>query len=105
MLDNELREWINEHASKLVGEADRYSSLDYIVANNPLPGDWCIIEPVYHEGGEGEGETYFDVFRFTDANGVGILIRVNAWYQSYCGAEYDDWQEVQAVERMVTFYE
>lgn len=57
------------------------------------------------QGGEGEGEEWYIVYHFVDHD---VYIRVDGWYQSYYGTEFDGWDscsEVRPQQRMVTFYE
>lgn len=64
------------------------------------------FENVDQHGGEGEGDEYWNVYKFEDvATGEVAHVKVYGWYQSYSGAEYNNWGFVEPVERMVTFYE
>lgn len=57
-------------------------------------------------GGEGDGDQYWIVFRVELPDGRTRYVRVDGWYQSYSGGEYDgDPYEVFPVQRQVTFYE
>lgn len=62
------------------------------------------FEHVDNHGGEGEGEEYWSVYLFTDGTEV-VFIKFDGTYASYHGADLDEFYEVQAVERLVTFYE
>ncbi len=55
-------------------------------------------------GGEGEGEEYWSVYLFSGGLEV-VFIKFDGYYASYEGATYECFYEVQAVERLVTFYE
>ncbi len=56
-------------------------------------------------GGEGEGETRFAVFSFTDETGTRYF-RKDGFYASYDGTTWDgDFREVTPKEKVVTFYE
>ena len=62
------------------------------------------FEQVHQKGGEGQGDEYFVVVKFTDHD---VLIRLDAFYSSYDGV---DWRcarmrPVSTVTRQVTFYE
>ena len=65
-----------------------------------------VIEVVYKEGGEGEGEHWERVFHFIDQD---IYIKVTGLYTSYNGTSFDEgWdscEEVRPFEKIVTFYE
>lgn len=60
-------------------------------------------EAVDRCGGEGMGDEYWSVVRFTK-NGESALVMFNGWYASYNGAEYEEWFFVEAREVMVTKY-
>ena len=60
-------------------------------------------EVVDSYGGEGMGDEYWSVVRFTK-NGESALVKFNGWYASYNGAEYEEWFFVEAREVMVTKY-
>lgn len=60
---------------------------------------------VEHYGGEGQGETYYNVMSFTTKDGATTYVRFNGWYQSYYGSEYSNYEIVTLVEKTVTFYE
>lgn len=62
------------------------------------------VEIVDDYGGEGEGDTLYNVFFFKDHN---IYIQINGFYSSYDGCDwsYATWREVKPVEKLVTVYE
>jgi len=63
------------------------------------------VKTVDQHGGEGEGEDWHIVYHFVNHD---VYVRVDGWYQSYHGTEFDGWEacsEVRPKERMVTFYE
>jgi len=63
------------------------------------------VNVVDQHGGEGEGEEWYIVYHFVDHD---VYVRVDGWYQSYHGTEFDGWgscREVRPQQRMVTFYE
>jgi hypothetical protein len=56
-------------------------------------------------GGEGQGETRYAVFSFTDETGIKYF-RKDGYYASYDGTTWDgDFREVTPQERVVVFYE
>lgn len=64
------------------------------------------IEHQDNYGGEGEGEDYWSVYKFTDKNTKEeCWVKFDGFYQSYNGSEFNEWFFVTPVERMVTFYE
>lgn len=56
-------------------------------------------------GGEGEGEDFYTVYKFTNSTDEDVYVKFQGWYQSYNGSEFTDYRFVQPVQRMVTFYE
>lgn len=65
-----------------------------------------IVKSVDHYGGEGEGETYYDVFHLIDQN---LFIKISGYYASHCGVEYydgfDSIKKVEPKEKTITVYE
>ena len=62
------------------------------------------VKHVQHYGGEGEGEQYWTVYSFSNASEL-VFITFDGYYQSYDGATYRGFYEVEPVEKLVTFYE
>jgi hypothetical protein len=52
-------------------------------------------------GGEGKGEEYWYVLKFTEG-AEEVFVRLNASYSSYSGSEYIDWEFVKPVQVMRT---
>lgn len=73
--------------------------------------EYNVIEGVgpYKEikqyGGEGEGDTWYSIKYFPLLD---MYIKVDGWYQSYHGTEFEGWDscsEVRPIEKVVTVYE
>lgn len=73
-------------------------------------GDWNEglldlgeVKLVDQYGGEGQGETYYNVWHLVEHD---VYIRVDAFYSSYGGPDYDgyDFTEVKPVEKTITVY-
>lgn len=65
-----------------------------------------VVTGISQRGGEGQGDEYWIVFKIDFPSGETKLYRVNGWYSSYDGHEFDgDLHEVRPVEKLVTFYE
>lgn len=99
-----LREKIQEEFKKIKENSD--SSL----YNNMLHGDYCPedfkdLEVTLEQrfGGEGQGEEYFSVYKFTDGESE-EYVKFDGWYASYNGAEYEDWFFVKPKEVIQTVY-
>jgi hypothetical protein len=54
-------------------------------------------------GGEGQGDQYWTVWRFTRGDEE-VLVSFDGWYTSYFGAEFNDWRFVQPKRVTVTQY-
>ena len=54
-------------------------------------------------GGEGQGEEYWSVYSFTKG-AEKVFVKFDGSYQSYSGAEYDDFYFVEPQEKMITVY-
>ena len=62
------------------------------------------IESVDQYGGEGQGETYYNIFKFTFAEDDEVYIKFDGWYASYNGAEYQESFLVEPRQVTVTQY-
>ena len=62
------------------------------------------IEQQAKYGGEGQGEDYWSVYKFTNGTDT-CYVKFDGWYHSYNGSEFTEWFFVSPVEKMVTFYE
>lgn len=62
------------------------------------------LESVDSYGGEGEGSTYYHVWKFT-GQGEEVYLRFDGYYQSYDGSTYESFRHVQPTTKMVTVYE
>jgi len=57
-------------------------------------------------GGEGMGDEYWSVYKFTDNNtGEEVYVKFDGWYASYEGATYGNCFVVQPKEKTITVYE
>lgn len=62
-------------------------------------------EEIDQYGGEGQGDTWYSVKYFPDDD---VYIKVNGFYSSYNGTDFDGWedcQEVRPIEKTITVYE
>jgi hypothetical protein len=62
------------------------------------------FELVDRYGGEDQGSDYWSVYSFTDGMQV-VFIQFQGWYASYDGSTYEEFYEVQAVEKTITVFE
>lgn len=61
------------------------------------------FELVDSYGGEGQGEDYWSVYKFTDGTDE-VFVQFDGWYQSYSGCEFNKCFFVKPREVMVTQY-
>lgn len=91
------------------GEVDSWYDIEEIFGGKDVSFtiDGIKVEAVeFDTGGEGHGEDIYMVFKTTDADGVVQLWRKDGYYASYDGDNWDgDFRKVDAVERVVVFYE
>jgi hypothetical protein len=62
------------------------------------------FELVDRYGGEDQGSDYWRVYSFSNGNEV-VFIKFDGWYASYEGSTYEEFYEVQAVEKTITVFE
>lgn len=55
-------------------------------------------------GGEDQGSDYWSVYSFSDGMQV-VFIQFQGWYASYEGSTYEEFYEVQPVEKTITVFE
>lgn len=55
-------------------------------------------------GGEDQGSDYWSVYSFSNDKEV-VFIKFDGWYASYEGSTYEEFYEVQAVEKTITVFE
>lgn len=84
---------------------DVYSCADDIEDNDELKKEWeklgsySVVEDF---GGEGQGDTYYIIYKFIDHD---VYIKFDGWYASHAGAEYNKMYEVFPKEKTITVYE
>lgn len=57
---------------------------------NTAKGFNIEYEHIDNHGGEGEGEAYWSVYKFTHGT-ESVYVKFNGSYQSYHGSDYDEW--------------
>ena len=55
-------------------------------------------------GGEDCGREYYSVYEFATQDEV-VYIKFQGWCASYVGSEFEEWEFVEPVEKMITVYE
>lgn len=76
---------------------------------SPRINDWCeengvTTECVEMHGGEGEGNSFWKVHKFTSSDGQVKYVKFEGWYESYDGAEYECFLFVKPQEVKVIQY-
>ena len=90
--------------SEMQEEYTRWDSQEITVFKTDIQLKGISLENVDQHGGEGEGDQYWSVYKFTK-DGQDVFVKFNGWYQSFNGSEFTDWFFVEPKSRMVTFYE
>jgi hypothetical protein len=90
--------------SEMQNETTRWDCAGLIEFKTEVQLKGISMENVDQHGGEGEGEQYWSVYKFTKEE-QDVFVKFNGWYQSYNGAEFTEWFFVEPKNRMVTFYE
>lgn len=62
------------------------------------------VEHVDNYGGEGQGDDYWSVFKFT-AKDQTVHIRFQGYYASYSGSEFSEMQRVEPYQTTVTKFQ
>jgi len=74
--------------------------------DEPVP-DFGTVSAVVQDGGEGQGDRYFIVWKLTDENGDEYYFRADGYYSSYEGVEWDgaELRQVTPREKTIVVYE
>ncbi len=97
-------------------EAQRAFFHDEVDQNDQMTSDGWSSEDTYlfkeagiifkaedSHGGEGQGEDYWSVYSFSKGDEK-VFVKFDGSYQSYSGAEYDDFYFVEPQEKLITVY-
>ena len=85
-------------------EPNKYDSAEETQLKTIFNAASITFEEIEQHGGEGQGEDYYTVCKFTNGTETEI-VKFQGSYYSYDGSTYDEWFFTKPVERMVTFYE
>lgn len=77
---------------------------EYLYKSFTLEALGWELTPSDSYGGEGQGDSYWYVFKVSDGKTV-RHVKVDGWYASYSGGEYDTWYEVFPKQKQVTVWE
>jgi hypothetical protein len=82
----------------------KYDSKEEVEFKSKLQLLGIDMVSVYHYGGEGQGEQYYKVWKFS-RDKEEVYFKFNGYYQSYNGATYDEYFQVKPKEVQVIQYE
>lgn len=85
-------------------EPSAWDPEEIIEFRNVLLNAGIAFEEVDRYGGEDQGSDYWSVYSFTDGMQV-VFIQFQGWYASYEGSTYEEFFEVQPVEKTITVFE
>lgn len=71
---------------------------------DPMEGTGWTATGVTDFGGEGQGESFWTVWRFNRGSEV-VFVKFDGWYDSNCGSEFEEYFEVVPKEQTITVYE
>jgi hypothetical protein len=108
-LKNTIKELLDEAGHSTLESAFFHEEIDCGYGDDDELGDKLrnlsvAFECVEQHGGEGEGEDFYTVFKFTKDVET-VFVKFQGWYQSYNGSEMTDWAFVTPKQVMVTIYE
>jgi hypothetical protein len=106
LLSNADSDILNQFFGSEIGNEDsKWDSEEVIEFKNKLRENNIAFEHTECFGGEGMGDQYWSVYKFTGAEESNFLyVKFNGWYQSYNGSEYTDWFFVKPKEVLRTEY-
>lgn len=104
LLNNELAAFCADFFnSEFDFEISKYSTDEELAAIALLEMQQIKVVNVDSYGGEGEGEDYWSVYKFSRGT-EDVYIKFDGSYQSYDGSTYDEWYFVTAKPVVVTQY-
>jgi hypothetical protein len=108
-LRNKVTELLNKGGHDIVNEFFHSEISDNITWDSDEVGDFrktvsdqgVKFEHVDNYGGEGQGDEYWSVYKFSSGN-EDVYVKFDGCYASYIGADYDQWFFVEPKQVMVT---
>jgi hypothetical protein len=80
-------------------DEEAYDSVNDSAFKQELAEAGLIVEYVEQFGGEGHGDDYWSVYKFTK-NDESCYVKFDGYYASYNGSDYDEWFFVEPKEVM-----
>jgi hypothetical protein len=101
---DEPNKWVLDEPNKWVlDEPNKWDSVEVNNFHVLLENSGITTTHEYNEGGEGQGEEYWSVYKFTKGTEE-LLVKFDGSYQSYNGCEFDSWFFVTPKLVQVTQY-
>lgn len=104
---NFLNSYLEENTSEdALCDSYREDMFQYEYRNDSIvtESEWGTIsvKSIDCYGGEGQGDAYWSVYKFTAKDGTVVNIQFDGWYQSYNGSVFTEMFPVQPYEVTVT---
>lgn len=87
-----------------INETTRWDSEEITEFRKVFSDASISFEFVDRYGGEDQGSDYWSVYSFSDGMQV-VFIEFQGWYASYDGSTFDEFYEVQAIEKTIIVFE
>lgn len=85
-------------------DVTRWCSDDAIETRQAFIDQGISVNCVESHGGEDQGRDFYSVYKFSTQDET-VYIKFQGWYASYNGSEFEEWNFVEPVEKMITVYE
>lgn len=108
-LKDTIKEFLDSTSDSDLESAFFHEEIDCGYSDNDELGDELrnksiAFECVEQHGGEGEGENFYTVYKFTKGDET-VFVKFQGWYQSYNGSEMTGWAFVTPKTVEVVIYD
>ena len=108
-LKDSIKEFLDSTSHSDLESAFFHEEIDCGYSDNDELGDELrnksiAFECVEQHGGEGEGENFYTVYKFTKGDET-VFVKFQGWYQSYNGSEMTGWAFVTPKTVEVVIYD
>lgn len=108
-LKDTIKEFLDSTSDSDLQSAFFHEEIDCGYSDNDELGDELrnasvAFECVEQHGGEGEGEDFYTVYKFTKGDET-VFVKFQGWYQSYNGSEMTGWAFVKPKTVEVVIYD
>ena len=90
--------------SAMTDEYSKWDNEEIKEFRSVLASDLIQFKHQDNYGGEGMGEDYWSVYKFTDGKEQ-VFVKFEGWYASYNGSEFSEWFFVVPALKTITIYE